>query len=326
MASRTDIPVLVVFGPTASGKTALAGRFFSGDAPSVLPDGSPNRFRGSAEIISADSMLVYRGMDIGTAKPEPSFLANLPHHLVDICDPRDQFCTGDFVRAADEACADIHSRGKLPVILGGTAFYIKNFIYGLPLTPESDDAIRAQYMQRMKDEGADVLMQELAACDPVSAARIHINDEYRIIRALEVFAASGRPLSSYSLSETPRQGYRFCVISLERPREELNARIDARVLEMFGAGLESEFRALLAAGYTAEDPGMQAIGYREFFFTDPPASDIPSTIAQIQLDSRKYAKRQETFIRSIPGVIPLRADDFTEINRVLCAFFGYTGT
>jgi tRNA dimethylallyltransferase len=318
MSTVADIPVLVVFGPTASGKTALAGAFFSSDAPSCLPDGSENRFRSRAEIISADSMQVYRGMDIGTAKPDRDFLDKLPHHLIDLRDPREQFSAGDFVRLGDLACSDIHARGKLPVILGGTAFYIRNFLYGLPVTPESDPETRQALIARMKAEGASVLMAELSSVDPESAARINIHDEYRIIRALEVFAASGRPLSSFALPESYRSGYRFLVVALERPREELNERIAARVDEMFDSGLETEVRRLIDAGYVASDPGMQAIGYREFF---PFAASGPDAIrAAIKNDSRKYAKRQETFIRPMPGVLHLAADDFSAFARALDGF------
>ncbi len=267
-------------------------------------------------------MQVYRGMDIGTAKPDKSFLRYLPHHLLDLCDPREQFCAGDFVRLADASCAEIHARGKLPVILGGTAFYIRNFLYGLPETPESDPDLRDALKVRMEREGSAVLHAELAAVDPESAVRIHPNDEYRIIRALEVFAASGRPRSSCPVPAITRAGYRFLVISLDRNREELYARIDARVDAMFASGLAAEFAGLVAAGFAATDPGMQAIGYREFFLTDPPGSDIPLIRDAVCRDSRKYAKRQETFIRAMDNVLHLAADDFYGVYRALSAFYG----
>ncbi len=320
MTEGNDIPVLVIFGPTASGKTALSEALFT--VPS-----SP--FFGRAEIISADSMQVYRGMDIGTAKPGLSFLQKLPHHLIDICDPEEQFCAGDFVRLADCACEDIYRRGKLPVILGGTAFYIRNFLYGLPVTPESDPVLRLSLRSRMRAEGASVLYKELRDVDPVSAARIHCNDEYRIIRALEVSRASGRPLSSYELPSILRRGYRFLVISLDRSREELYARIDSRVREMFDSGLETEVATLRAAGCGPELPGMQAIGYREFFTPDLGDNPVePMTapmrermIGRIQHDSRKYAKRQETFIRSLDRVFHVGADDFLSISEAVSAFY-----
>lgn len=263
-------------------------------------------------------MQVYRGMDIGTAKPDRALLDKLPHHLIDLRDPREQFSAGDFVRLGDLACADIHARGKLPVILGGTAFYIRNFLYGLPVTPEFDPETRQALIARMQAEGAPALMAELAAVDPESAARINIHDEYRIIRALEVYAASGRPLSSFALPESCRSGYRFLVIALERPRDELNRRIDRRVDEMFDAGLEAEVRRLMDSGYGPIDPGMQAIGYREFFAY---AAAGPEAIrAAIKNDSRKYARRQETFIRPMSGVLHLAADDFSGFARALSGF------
>ena len=272
-------------------------------------------------------MQVYRGMDIGTAKPDQSLLEKLPHHLIDIRNPDEQFSAGDFVRLGDAAIADIHARGKLPVILGGTAFYIRNFLYGLPVTPESDASTRSALIERMKVEGAAVLHRELSSCDPESAKRIHIHDEYRIIRALEVFAASGRPLSSFDLPESFRPGYQFMVISLDRPREELNGRIDRRVVEMFDMGLEAEVERLRAAGYAASDPGMQAIGYREFFMEEVASLGRDAVLAQIQNDSRKYAKRQETFIRPMSCVTHVCADDVegvrSSIGRFLiCADFG----
>jgi tRNA dimethylallyltransferase len=310
------LPVLVVFGPTASGKTALAEALFaSGDLP-VLP-GTDARLRGKAEIVSADSMQVYRGMDIGTAKPDASLLESLPHHVIDIRDPDEQFCAGDFVRLADEACREIAARGKLPVVLGGTGFYVKNFLFGLPETPESDPALRAELLERMRVEGPRRLMEELRSCDPESAARIHPNDEYRIARALEVYRASSRPLSSFALSSSFRGGFRFLALAIERDREELNGRINARVDAMFDSGLEGEFESLVKAGYGPSDPGMQAIGYREFFG----APDAIAAREAIKNDSRKYAKRQETFIRPIPGILRLSADDIAGFFGAVAGFW-----
>jgi len=231
--TQEAVPVVVVFGPTGTGKTALAAELFSeGTAKARTPD-----FRGRAEIISADSMQVYRGMDIGTAKPDAQTRRELPHHLLDVLNPDCQFGAGDFVRLADAACEDITARGKIPVVAGGTGFYIKNFLCGLPVTPESDSETRRRITERMSRLGAAVLMAELAAVDPVSASRISANDEYRIIRALEVFETSGRPLSSFAVPAEFRKCYRFLVICLDRPREELYARIEERVERMFADGL-----------------------------------------------------------------------------------------
>lgn len=313
MTRQDDIPVLIVFGPTASGKTTLASKLFSSEADSPLS--------GRVEIISADSMQVYRGLDIGTAKPDAPFLQKLPHHLIDICDPREQFCAGDFVRLADSACAEIASREKLPVLLGGTAFYIRNFLYGLPETPVSDPEIRKLLRARMDREGAPVLYRELLAVDPERGAQIHPHDEYRIIRALEVYTASGKTVGSFQVPLKYRTGYRFLVISLTRTRDILYARINARVDDMFASGLPAEFLSLLSAGYTAEDPGMQAIGYREFFGLNGDRSNLEEIRYQIKQDTRKYAKRQETFINTLPDVIRLDPDDIHAIEAVIESFY-----
>ncbi|MDR1748856.1 MAG: tRNA (adenosine(37)-N6)-dimethylallyltransferase MiaA [Spirochaetaceae bacterium] len=300
-----DIPILVIFGPTASGKTALAEQLFAAGGSSSLA--------GKTEIISADSMQVYTGLNIGTAKPEQALLSALPHHLINVYPPHRQFSAGDFVRLADRAVQDIAGQGKIPVIMGGTAFYIRNFLYGLPATPDSDEAVRQNLRLRMDREGPEKLWAFLNGLDPVSAGRIHINDEYRILRALEVYTASNRPLSSFRMPDTLRKGYRFYLMGIELPREELYGRINRRVTGRFEQGLVEEFFGLLDSGYTAEDPGMQAIGYREFFMVDPePRRETIDTEAvgdMIRRDTRRYAKRQFTFFRGIPGVRWINAED-----------------
>jgi tRNA dimethylallyltransferase len=257
----------------------------------------------SVEVISADSMQVYRGMDIGTAKPSPEERARIPHHLIDIRNPDEQFNVGDFVRLADECCAEIAGRRALPVVSGGTGFYLKNFIQGLPESPPSDAGIRASLKEELRVRGAAALMEELARVDPESAGRIHVNDVYRLLRALEVFRLTGRPLSSYALSGPGpgRSGrYRFLVIGLERDREELYRRIDLRCAEMFRAGLPGEFRRLVEQGYGPDDPGLRAIGYREFFGEELPSEDLAAVEALVARNSRHYAKRQITYFASIP--------------------------
>jgi tRNA dimethylallyltransferase len=301
------IPVIILFGPTASGKTAVLLNLFSAS------------LSGTAELISADSMQVYRGMDIGTAKPSAEERARLPHHLIDIRDPGEQFNAGDFVRMADEACRDISGRGRIPVISGGTGFYIKNFITGLPEAPPSDPEIRAQLRAELAERGAQSLMDELASVDPAGARRIHINDTYRLLRALEVPRLCGRPLSSFPASGgTPleaagnRQSFRFLITALSRPRDELYRRINTRCDSMFDRGLPAEVRRLFDAGYSPKDPGLRAIGYREFFVEEPDdeggglkyrlSRDIDGVKALVAQNSRRYAKRQLTFFAGIPNV------------------------
>lgn len=267
-------------------------------------------------------MQVYRFMDIGTAKPSLELRNKLPHHLIDLVEPNVQFCAGDFVRLADEACEAIQSRGKCPVILGGTAFYIKNFLYGLPHTPQSDPLIRSRLLERLQTEGSAPLYSELLRIDPESAARINRNDDYRIVRALEVYNTSGRALSSFAVNTSMREGYRFTVVALTRDRVELYDRIEKRVDDMLSQGLEGEFLSLMERGYTAEDPGMQAIGYREFFQAAHTAGSEASlgTVRELIVkNSKKYAKRQETFIRSIQGISCIHPDDTDSLLRVLKA-------
>ncbi|MDL2229407.1 tRNA (adenosine(37)-N6)-dimethylallyltransferase MiaA [Treponema sp. OttesenSCG-928-L16] len=317
MPEQSSIPVFILFGPTASGKTDILECLFARD-----------KARIPAEVVSADSMQVYRGMDIGTAKPPQELRQKLPHHLIDIRDPDEQFNAGEFVRLADEACADIRRRGKLPVLSGGTGFYLRNFVLGLPESPPSDPELRRVLKQELAERGGEELMRELSECDPVSAGRIHINDEYRLLRALEVYRSTGRPLSSYAWSGPARDEagnqkaggtfrspgadsrpvYRFLSIGLRRPREELYERINQRCHAMFTEGLPDEVRRLRDAGYGPNDPGMKAIGYKEFFiYQDGKEAELsqnfPAAEELIARNSRRYAKRQILYFSSIPDVI-----------------------
>ena len=294
-----SVPVLLLFGPTASGKTALAEALFTG-ANAVCP----------AEIVSADSMQVYRGMDIGTAKPQPVLTAKLPHHLIDIRNPDEQFNVGDFVRLADKSCSEIAGKAALPVLLGGTGFYLKNFIFGLPDAPPSDTALREKLKNDLAQNGPESLLERLTQLDPVSAARIHVNDSYRIIRALEVCTVSGCPLSSFAQGKTKRPLYRFLIVGLRLSREELYSRINMRCDEMFRNGLAEEVETLFKNGFTPDDPGMRAIGYREFFTESEEMpgkwrlnKDIEGVKSLIAQNSRRYAKRQETYFAGIKDTV-----------------------
>jgi tRNA dimethylallyltransferase len=292
-------------------------------------------------------MQVYRGMDIGTAKPSPEERHRIPHHLIDIRDPGEQFNAGEFVRLADECCGQIAGRGALPVVSGGTGFYLKNFILGLSEAPPSDRGIRAALREELRSRGPGALMEELSQVDPTSAARIHLNDEYRLLRALEVFRLSGRPLSSFksgpsgTVEEEPGRGgrYRFLIVGLRRGRQELYRRIDERCARMFRAGLAAEVRGLVEQGYGPGDPGLRAIGYREFFIQTGEeiegaaasprpfrlATDLAAVEALAAQNSRRYAKRQITYFASIPQVrwIDLgdRGGDPAEQIRTMAADF-----
>jgi tRNA dimethylallyltransferase len=311
--SDSVITVLVIFGPTACGKTLLLDKLFAAR-------GSP--FFGRAEVISADSMQVYKGLDAGTAKPPRELLTLLPHHLINIVSPREQFTAGDFVREADALCADIALRGKLPVVAGGTGFYIRNFLLGLPLTPQGTTGTRNALKARVKTDGVRALHAELALRDPQSARRIHENDAYRVVRALEVCMDSGKPLSDFTppIALRTSPAYNFCTLCMTRSREELYERIDTRVDAMFAAGLQDEAAQLMQAGYTARDPGMRAIGYREFFVEDVlRARESEKTLLAKELikrDTKRYAKRQMTYMKGIPEARFVEADDFAALELI----------
>ncbi len=286
----TKTKVLVIFAPTASGKTALTRELFS-------PQGS--HFILNAEVISADSQAVYKEMDIGTAKPDKSLCIEIPHHLINLLNPDQQYNVSDFVDEADEACQQIYSRGRLPVVCGGTGFYIRNFLYGVAPTPISDETLRNKLKERIAREGNDALYEELKKIDPESAEKIHPNDAYRICRALEVYYLTGQKRSSFKPEGQGqlRSKYDFLFIVLEPQREVLYERIRQRVDMMFDAGLENEVRALIDKGYTKETPGMKAIGYSEWFESD----NIEEIREAIKHHSCKYAKKQYTYIRDISG-------------------------
>ncbi|MGN0732005.1 MAG: tRNA (adenosine(37)-N6)-dimethylallyltransferase MiaA [Treponema sp.] len=311
--SEKKIPVIVIFAPTATGKTALTLKLFG--------SGSHSLFKDKAEIISADSMAVYKYMNIGTAKPDKTVLSQIPHHLIDFLEPNFQFSVNEFVRRSDLLCTEIYSRGKIPAIVGGTGFYIRNFLLGLPKTPESNAEIRTQLKNELEKSGIDFMYEKLKLVDNESAQKINKNDAYRILRALEVFYLTGKPRSSFSLSEKLRENYDFFTVILERDRSDLYERIDMRIEQMFSQGLEQEVQSLIEKGFTKDDAGMKAIGYREFF----EGFDSPAEIKEkIKHDSHKYAKKQYVFMKGICNAkiynIPKEVDYTEEIISDLKTF------
>jgi tRNA dimethylallyltransferase len=305
---ESKIPVIVIFAPTASGKTALTKELFSKQG---------SHFILNAEVISADSQAVYKGMDIGTAKPEPELQKIIPHYLINILNPDQQYNVSDFLDQADKLCRDIYSKGKIPVVCGGTGFYIRSFLYGIPKTPESDEALRNQLKERIQKEGNTALYEELKKIDPQSAKKIHPNDSYRICRALEVYYLSGKTRSDFAITPTLRPQYDFTFIVLDPPREVLYERINQRVDQMISQGLEQEVKSLLEQGYTKDSPGLKAIGYQEWF----QYQNKEEVINQIKHHTRKYAKKQYTYIRDIPNsiVIPFKspAEDLEKVCTII---------
>lgn len=278
-------PVVFLFGPTGVGKT----RFLTEDLP------------GGFEVVAVDSIQVYRGLDIGSAKPGAAERARVPHHLIDIRDPNQPFDVGDFVDEARRAVGSIAGQGLVPVLSGGTAYYFQAYALGLPETPPSEPASREAARLKWEAEGEAGFRRSLAAVDPVSEARIQPHDGYRLQRAWEVWLLSGRALSSFGRSEPPAAT--LFVAGLDRPRQDLYRRIESRVDAMLAAGLEDEVRALVAAGWGPGTPAMKGIGYAEWFpWVVTAEGSLAGVRDQIVLHSRHYAKRQLTFFRSLPGV------------------------
>lgn len=264
-------------------------------------------------------MQVYRGMDIGTAKPTLEERARLVHHLVDIRQPDEPYHVGEFVQTAETLIDDIVARGRLPVVSGGTAFYIRSLLCGLPEAPAASADVRGLMQARLARDGIEALHRELNAVDPQSAARIAPGDRYRIVRALEIYHTAGVPRSRFKQPTSLRDDYRAVIVAIDRPREELYRRINLRVRRMFHQGLVAEVERLVADGYGATDPGLRAIGYREFFehphvSVEGPAAArdtaVRASIEQaIARNSRRYAKRQLTFFRQMPAVQWIAPDD-----------------
>lgn len=299
-------PVAIILGATATGKTSTL----------------TNVLDKNIEIINSDSLQVYKHLLIGTAKPSQEEQARVKHHLVDILDPREEFSVGKFVKNADKLIPEILSRNNIPIISGGTAFYIHTFLYGLPETPISDEATRAKVNKMLEEEGLENLHKKLQEIDPEAAKNINYNDSYRITRALEVYYISGRKLSSFKIPDTLRENIAPLIIGIHRDRAQLYERINARVEQMFEQGLYEEVKSLIELGYNYKDPAFSAIGYQEFFKDDGSLNTNLSEVKSlIQKNSRRYAKRQITFFKRIPGVIWVNYNDSDKIISLIQEHF-----
>lgn len=297
--------VMVLLGPTAIGKTSLLERV----SEQLQPFG--------VEIINADSRQVYRGMDIGTAKPSARQQGLIPHHLIDIIEPSMQFTAGEFVRAADQLVVDIHQRNGNAMIVGGAAFYLWSFLYGLSSAPPADTTIRTRLKQRSRNEGSEVLYSELHEHDPCYAGQLDASDTNRIIRALEVFQLTGKPLSSFKRPETLRTDYRLLIARLHLERSILYARINQRVDQMFSNGLVAEVDQLRVCGYHSDTPGLRTIGYAEFF-SNLSADQVRQLV---QRNTRRFAKRQLTFFDRFQNVQIISADNLQDLVCAATNFY-----
>lgn len=299
MANKKIIPSVIILGPTASGKSSLAVRLAE---------------HFNTDVIHADSRQIYKGMNIGTAKPDESELARVNHHLLGIVTPDTVFSAEDFCKKAANIIKNLHKAEKLPVIEGGTGFYIRALTEGLFEAPSSDVSYRNK-LQEMKSDGVN-LFNQLEDVDPEAAKRIHPNDTFRIIRALEVFHITKVPISKLQARATkPLLPLSPIFIGFSWPREILYERINLRVEQMIKNGLLDEVRSLLEAGYTRDMASMRTIGYAQICEYLSGETDFDNALEKIKRESRRYAKRQMTWFRKKQDILwldPLDKNYFTK--------------
>jgi tRNA dimethylallyltransferase len=315
MPERTPAPIVVVTGPTASGKSALALAL-------------AERFGG--EIVNADSMQVYRGLDVGTAKPSLAERARVPHHAFDLVDPDEQYDAGRYATDAARAVEAIHARGRPVFLVGGSGLYIRALLEGLSVgvgrDPELRRALEAEDECARAAGDPSLLHRRLAEIDPTSAAALHPNDRVRIVRALEVYARTGRA-ASVVFREACRaaRSWRVLQLALDPGREALAERIDRRCEAMVAGGLLQEVRALRERGYGPELPSMRAIGYRHMQPVIEGLDTLVNVLEAMRRDTRQFARRQRTWLRRVEGVAWLHPDEGDAIERRVARFLEADG-
>ena len=302
-------PLIIITGPTGSGKSRL----------SVL---LAHRIGGS--VVSADSMQIYRGMDIGTAKVTPEETDGIPHYLIDIMDPEESYDVTRFKAEAKKAIEDIYSKGRIPIICGGTGFYIQALLYDIEFDEEgSDPSVRKRLEDEYDSLGAEAMFERLRQADPASCEIIHPNNKKRIVRAMEFFETTKSPISEHNKTERARTAaYDHAFFALNMDRAILYEKIDKRVDEMMEAGLLEEAKELYDRGLPRENTAMQAIGYKQLFSYFDGEIPLDEALRLIKRDSRHYAKRQFTWLGRERDVIWLereKTDDeiLADIGRVL---------
>lgn len=286
-------PIICIAGPTASGKTALAV------AMAKMLNG---------EVVSCDSMQIYKGMDIGTAKPTREEMEGIPHHMLDVVSPNEDFSVSRYCELAIPIVEDIIARGKTAIIAGGTGLYMDALVKGNSFAPYPSTGMREKLEQQADEQGMPAMLQLLESIDPDSAKKLHLKDRKRILRALEVYYETGETITAHNL-KTQSIPPKFCPVWFgleDENRADLYARIDRRVESMLEQGLLEEIRQLLKSGISEKATAMQAIGYKEFVDALAGRSDMASAISLVQQSSRHYAKRQLTWFRRNPNIHWLR--------------------
>lgn len=299
-------PLIVLLGPTAIGKTGLSVEIAK---------------RYGCEIISGDSMQVYRGMDIGTAKITREDMQGVPHHMVDICEPDYPFSVAEFQERVRQLILDIGSRGAVPFIVGGTGLYIESICYDFQFSEVgSDEEFREEQRRFLEEHGPEALHARLADTDPGSAERLHANDTRRVIRALEVFQLTGRTLSEQLAGQTRESPYNLCLIGLTMDRNFLYNRIEARIDQMMDEGLVDEVRRLMAAGLTRSHISMQGLGYKEIAAYLEKETTLEEAVRLLKRDTRHFAKRQLSWFRHMKEINWIEIPEHAKISPILHKF------
>ncbi len=287
---KNNLPkILCVVGPTASGKTAYAIDLAKGN---------------NGEIVSCDSMQIYTYMNIGTAKATAEERAEVPHHMIDFVDPNRDYSVANFVTDARACIAEILSRGKMPVLCGGTGLYIDSVLKSVEFSPQKrDDKLRDELWKKAEQDGAESVYEILKELDPIEADKVHYNNVKRVIRAIEICKTTGMTKTEADKLSIGKPMYNPTIYGLNMPREKLYERIDRRVDIMVEQGLEGEVRQLLNMGIRRDSTAMQAIGYKELVRYIDGLCDFETAIEDIKRESRRYAKRQLTWFRRNPDII-----------------------
>ena len=300
-------PLLILTGPTAVGKTRLSIKL----AKAV-----------NGEIISADSMQVYRYMDIGSAKIKPEETEGVPHHLIDVLDPEEEFNVVTFQKMCKKCMEEIYGRGHVPILTGGTGFYIQSVLYDIDFTENAEDTtIRDRLEKEAEEKGAEYLHEKLREVDPASAGAIHANNIKRVIRALEFYEQTGEKISLHNETERQKESaYTSCYFVLNDDREKLYERIDRRVDEMLAEGLVAEVEALKKRGCTRKLVSMQGLGYKEILAYLDGEYSLEEAVYRIKRDTRHFAKRQITWFKREKEVIWINKPDFSYVDDKILDF------
>lgn len=307
MTKRSPFSIITIQGPTASGKSSFAMQLAE---------------ELNTEIISADSRQVYKLMDIGTAKPSIQEQKRIKHHLIDIVYPDEYYNAGRFSKEAETIIRDLNSQKKIPLIVGGTGFYIKALQEGLAAIPEIPAEFRDSSQKKYSNLPDLELHKYLASLDPVSSQRIKYQDRQKLLRAISVYEYTGKPISTYWQSDYPVQKFNSLNILITEEREKLYTRINTRIDEMIRSGLLNEVEFLLSKGYTKADPGMKTVGYQEFISHFENKSELAGCIDLAKQHTRNYAKRQFTWLKKCEFDLTLQQNsiNFSKILKVIDNF------